>query len=366
MKITCTREALLTGLQTVIGVVERRHTMPILSNLLLKTGDNQIFIIATDLELEIDTKIPVTVEQSGEITIPARKLFDICRGLPPEANVQIELDKHQVRISSGRSRFVLSTLPAEEFPFLGEVAGDQTLTLPQSSLKQLFDRTCFAMAQHDVRYYLNGLLLVMQGQTLRAVATDGHRLALSEIKAQSNQESPAQIIVPRKAVTELLRVLDAKDDEITLVWSSNHLQVRVGTNCFTSKLIDGRFPDYDRVIPETGDKIVVGDRELMRQALGRAAILSNEKFKGVRLSLSENQMRVQTHNPEHEEAQEEFPVEYSNESVDIGFNVTYLMDALSALDAERFCLELAGPDSSGLIRAEGDDSSQYVVMPMRL
>lgn len=366
MKISGKREELVAGFQAVIGVVERRQTMPILSNLLVQTEQDCIAITATDLELEVVTKVPVTVTEAGATTIPARKLLDICRNLPAECEIRIELSQQQIRVASGRSRFSLATLPAEEFPCLGEIDTGHSLNIAQSKLKQLFDRTCFAMAQHDVRYYLNGLLLVIQPQRLRAVATDGHRLALSDVEVDFGDESPLQVIVPRKAVTELQRVLESDEAPVTVALSDNHLQIHFGNQRFTSKLVDGRFPDYERVIPDTGDKFAVGDRELLRQALGRAAILSNEKFKGVRLSFSENMLRVEAQNPEHEEAEEQLAVEYTDEPVDIGFNVNYLMDALAAIDSEQFSLELTGPDSSGLIRAHGDPSSQYVVMPMRL
>lgn len=366
MKITAKREELVTQLQAVIGVVERRQTMPILSNLLIKADDSGVSITATDLELEVITQLAATVEQSGTTTIPARKLLDICRGLPEGSGIQFEVTEQKAQLTSGRSRFTLATLPAEEFPFLGDIEVSHNLTIRQSDLKQLFERTCFAMAQHDVRYYLNGLLLVMQAQGLRAVATDGHRLALSDLESETGIEAPTQVIVPRKAITELQRGLEATESQITLAFSENHLQIQFGNKRFTTKLVDGRFPDYKRVIPEAGDKLAVGDRELLRQALGRAAILSNEKFKGVRLALSENLLRVEAQNPEHEQAREELAIEYTDEPVDIGFNVNYLMDALSAIDSDRFSLELTGPDSSGLIRADGDLSSQYVVMPMRL
>lgn len=366
MKLSGKREELLAGLQSVIGVVERRQTMPILSNLLLKAENDSLSVTATDLELELVTRIPVTVSESGATTVPARKLLDICRGLPPETEVTIELREQRARVQSGRSRFVLSTLPAAEFPFLDEIEDGQTLTVAQGTLKHLFDRTHFAMAHQDVRYYLNGLLLVMQPQRLRAVATDGHRLALSDVEAETGVETPVQVIVPRKAITELQRVLDSGDADVTLTFSPNHLQVQLADKRFTTKLIDGRFPDYERVIPDAGDKCLVGEREQVRQALARTAILSNEKFKGVRLSLDENRLRLQAQNPEHEEAEEEIEVEYGDDPVEIGFNVNYLMDALSVMESERFTLELTGPDSSGLLRAQDDPASQYVVMPMRL
>lgn len=366
MKITAQRTNLLNGLQAVANVVERRQTMPILSNLLLKAEGGELTLTATDLELELVTRVPVEVVQAGAITVPARKLLDICRGLPEAAEIALELVEGRAQLRSGRSRFALATLPAAEFPYLDRIDDGDAVEVSQATLKRLLDRTHFAMAHQDVRYYLNGLLLVVQPARLRAVATDGHRLALSEAEAQTGVEAARQVIVPRKAVMELLRVLEAGDAPISLVLTPNHLQIELPKLRFTSKLVDGRFPDYDRVIPEPSETAVCGDRKLLHQALSRTAILSNEKFKGVRLSLAPGQLRLQAQNPDHEEAEDEIEVEYQGAPVEIGFNVTYLMDALSAMQAEQFTLDLSGPDSSGLLREKGDASSRFVVMPMRL
>lgn len=366
MKLQTQRNELLGALQAVIGVVERRQTMPILSNLLLKADNDRLSVTATDLELELVTQVPVTVSQPGAITVPARKLLDICRGLPEAAEIEIEVKEQRARITSGRSRFLLSTLPAAEFPFLDEIEGGDSVSMPQTMLKKLLERTQFAMAHQDVRYYLNGLLLVIGSQGVRAVATDGHRLALSDAEVETGLEETRQVIVPRKAIVELQRMLATSDQPVRLTLSSNHIQVHLPDIRFTSKLIDGRFPDYQRVIPEAGDKQLTGDREAVRQALARTSILSNEKFRGVRLSLDENRLRLQAQNPDQEEAEDEIEVVYDNGPIEIGFNVNYLVDALSVMEAEEFTLELTSPDSSGLLREKGDDSSQYVVMPMRL
>lgn len=366
MKLQTQRNDLLGALQAVIGVVERRQTMPILSNLLLKAENDTLSITATDLELELVTHVAVQVQQPGAITVPARKLLDICRGLPESADIELEVREQRVRIASGRSRFVLSSLPATEFPFLDEITAGDSVALPQKALKRLLERTQFAMAHQDVRYYLNGLLLVIGSNGVRAVATDGHRLALADVECETGLSETRQVIVPRKAIVELQRMLAASDDEVRLTLSDNHIQVHLPDIRFTSKLIDGRFPDYQRVIPEAGDKLLTGDREAVRQALTRTAILSNEKFKGVRLSLDENRLRLQAQNPDQEEAEDEIEVEYGDAPIEIGFNVNYLVDALSVMEADQFTLELTGPDSSGLLREKGDESSQYVVMPMRL
>jgi DNA polymerase-3 subunit beta len=366
MKLQTQRNELLGALQAVIGVVERRQTMPILSNLLLKAENDVLTVTATDLELELVTRIAVAVGEPGAITVPARKLLDICRGLPESAEIRLEVREQRLRVTSGRSRFVLSTLPATEFPFLDEIEGGDSVSLPQGTFKRLLERTQFAMAHQDVRYYLNGLLLVIGAQGIRAVATDGHRLALSDAEFETGIADTRQVIVPRKAVVELLRMLAASDEPVRLTLSDNHIQVHLPDIRFTSKLIDGRFPDYQRVIPEEGDKRVTGDREAVRQALSRTAILSNEKFKGVRLSLDENRLSLQAQNPDQEEAEDEIEVQYGDAPIEIGFNVNYLVDALSVMEGDEFTLELTGPDSSGLLREKGDDSSQYVVMPMRL
>jgi DNA polymerase III subunit beta len=366
MKFQISRSEMLKGLQAVIGVVERRQTMPILSNLMLKADKNGLMLAGTDLELELLTRVPANVKQEGSTTVPARKLFDICRGLPDDAEIKCELKEQRLTLSSSRSRFILSTLNAEEFPFLEEIKDAKSINVPKQALKQLLDRTHFAMAHQDVRYYLNGLLLVVRKDRMRAVATDGHRMALCDATGSLPVSEELQVIVPRKAISELQRLLDSGEDDVKLSFSPNHLQINLGETRFTTKLIDGRFPDYEKVIPATGDKRLTGQREPIRLALSRTAILSNEKFRGVRLSLKDSKLKLQAQNPEHEEAEEELEVEYDGAPIEIGFNVTYLMDALSGLESESFTLDLTGPDASGLIREKGSDACQYVVMPMRL
>lgn len=366
MKFQIARNEMLKGLQAVVGVVERRQTMPILSNLLLKADKNGLTLAGTDLELELVTHVPASVKQEGATTVPARKLFDICRGLPEDAEIKCELKEQRLTLSSSRSRFILSTLNADDFPFLEEVKDAKPISVPKSALRELIDRTHFAMAHQDVRYYLNGLLLVVRKDRMRAVATDGHRLALCDATGSLPVTEETQVIVPRKAITELQRLLDTGEETIKLSFSQNHLQIGLGQTRFTTKLIDGRFPDYEKVIPATGDKRLTGDREQVRLALARTAILSNEKFRGVRLTLKDSKLKLQAQNPEHEEAEEELEVEYDGAPIEIGFNVTYLMDALSGLESESFTLDLTGPDASGLIQEKGSNACQYVVMPMRL
>ena len=365
MKFSASRETILTPLHAVIGVVERRQTMPILSNVLLVANDGKLTITATDLEVELRAEADVNVEAAGEITVPGRKLHDICRALPDSAALDFNVTGDRVVVKAGRSRFTLSTLRAADFPVIDEVATQQTLTLDRKSFRQLLEQTQFSMAQQDVRYYLNGLLLETDGETLRAVATDGHRLALAELKMASSAQRNEQLIVPRKGVLELQRLLDG-DGEIEITLGANHIQAHIGSIRFTSKLIDGKFPDYGRVVPAEPVNIIMADRELLRHALQRAAILSNEKYRGVRLALGENNVTIQANNPEQEEAEESLEVEYSGEALEIGFNVTYLLDALSAVDEDQVQVGLGDTNSSCLIRAPGGEASKFVVMPMRL
>lgn len=366
MKFQTERNSLFKALQGVIGVVEKRQTMPILSNVLLKVTGTELQITGTDLELELINYIQVDQATEGEVAVPARKLFDICRGLPEGAQLQFELKDQRATLKSGRSRFVLATMSGEEFPILEALEEGKEFSISRSELNELLDKTHFAMAHQDVRYYLNGLLLEARNNRVRCVATDGHRLAISDIETELADDLDIQVIVPRKAVTEMLRLLNDSDAQIGITVNSHHLQIQLGTIRFTSKLIDGRFPDYERVIPAAGTEIMIADRETVRMALSRTAILSNEKFRGVRLTLSDGHLRLQAHNPEHEEAEEDLEVDYNGAGLEIGFNVNYLLDALACMQADQFILELSGSDSSGLLREQDDDHSRYVVMPMRL
>jgi DNA polymerase-3 subunit beta len=366
MNIQIARGELLLALQSVIGVVEKRQSLPILSNVLLEAREDQLMVMATDLELQVVRKLHVQNLAPGKTTVSARKLHDICRGLPEGASLDVQLNQGRLLVLSGRSRFTLATLPAEEFPALDEGSAESSLTLRNIDLKLLLQRTLFAMAQQDVRYYLNGLLLEVRGTRVRAVATDGHRLAMSELILAEKHEPDLQVIVPRKAVLELFRLLDSSGEPVNLCIGNGQIRVELDSLKLTSKLVDGRFPEYERVIPEGSDKLVRGDRIRIRSALSRAAILSNEKFRGVRLLLSENLLRIQTHNPEQEEAEEEVEVEYRGSPLEIGFNVSYLLDALDVIEGNEFSLELRGPDSSGLLYDSAQPGNKYVVMPMRL
>lgn len=365
MKFEITRETLLRPLQAVIGVVERRQTMPILSNILLSAGDGQLAITGTDLEVELVASVALDIESRGDVTVPGRKLLDICKALPEGATLKLNLDKDRLVLRSGKSRFTLSTLPAAEFPTVDEINPVARFSLPQKTLKEALERTHFSMAQQDVRYYLNGLLLETLDGGLRAVATDGHRLALCDVAAEG-VTAGQQVIVPRKGVLELQRLMAGEDAPAAVSIGSNHIRVQVDGLQMTSKLIDGRFPDYARVIPPPGDKDLNAERQLLREALNRTAILSNEKYRGVRLQLDKGVLRIQAHNPEQEEAEEEIAVDYQGGELEIGFNVTYLMDALSAVEGDSVHIGFSDANSSCIIRAPDATTCTYVVMPMRL
>ena len=366
MKVIIQREELLPALQTVNGVVERRQTLPILSNLLLEETEDSTSLTATDMEVELKTTINKSFGEPGDATLPARKLLDICRALPEQSVLDINIEGDKANVISGKSRFTLSTLPAQEYPSIDMAEPVAQFTISQKALKELFDKTSFAMAQQDVRYYLNGLLLELSKDNLRSVATDGHRLALCDTGLNVDIEERIQIIVPRKGVMELSRLLQDTDEEAKITISSNHIRVDLSSLQFTSKLIDGKFPDYNRVIPEQGKEQVLADRELLRQSLTRASILSNEKYRGVRILLENNKLRALAHNPEQEEAEEEVEVSYAGPELEIGFNVSYLLDALGIVRTEKVKLTLTDPNNSCLLLPETETACKYVVMPMRL
>jgi len=367
MRFVISREALIKPLQLVAGVVERRQTLPVLSNILLVAEDNQLSMTGTDLEVELVGR--VTLEEpaeAGSVTVPARKLMDICKSLSDDALIELTLSGQKMVIKSGRSRFSLSTLPAAEFPNVEDSPQALDLELTQGRLRHLIDQTGFSMAQQDVRYYLNGMLLEVVNAQLRAVSTDGHRLATCVAEVMADNGAQHQIIVPRKGILELARLLQNGEDPVRLVVGANHIRAHVGDFIFTSKLVDGKFPDYQRVIPRNGNKYMIGDRQGLRQVLSRIAILSNEKYRGVRLSLTSGNLQVMANNPEQEEAEESVAVDYDGESLEIGFNVNYLLDCLSILNSEQVRFTLSDANSSALIQGVDENDSLYVVMPMRM
>ena len=364
MKLSAARDVLLKPLQAVIGVVERRQTMPILSNVLLVAKDNELSVTATDLEVELVAQTEVSVETGGETTVSGRKLLDICRALPEGSDIDISVSGEKAIVRSGRSKFSLATLPAAEFPAVEDIKAGQTIEVDQAVLGRLIEKTHFSMAQQDVRYYLNGMLLETGGKHLRAVATDGHRLALCEAELGGALDEQ-QVIVPRKGVLELQRLMSG-EGTLNIELGPNHVRIQLEGIRFTSKLIDGRFPEYDRVIPKESSNELTADCLAFKGALQRTAILSNEKYRGIRLIIRDSGVVMQAHNPEQEEAEEELEVEYSGEDIEIGFNVNYLLDALGAVGGDAVTLSVLDGNSSCLIREPGKDDSKFVVMPMRL
>lgn len=367
MRFSAQREVLLKPLSQVVGVVERRQTIPVLANLLVQVSSEGVSFTGTDLEVEMQAKLASSGElEAGITTIPARKFFDICRALPDGIQIKISQTAEKVAISAGKSRFVLATLPPTDFPQVDDIEVLDRVQLAESVLKELIDRTAFAMAHQDVRYYLNGMLMDLREQTLRCVATDGHRLALCETSVDLNVQSRRQLIIPRKGVLELQRLLDAADTLLELEFGKNHLRVKRNDFVFTTKLIDGRFPDYESVIPIGADKVLTLNRDELKSALSRAAILSNEKYRGVKLELTPNKLQIIAHNPEQEEAVEELEVKSSVDGLSVGFNVNYLLDALSALRGGAVMVCLRDSNSSCLLRDEENENSRHVIMPLRL
>ncbi|MEI2457376.1 DNA polymerase III subunit beta [Lysobacter firmicutimachus] len=366
MRFSLQREVFLKPLAQVVNVVERRQTLPVLANLLVQVTDGQLSLTGTDLEVEMISRVAVDDAKDGETTIPARKLFEIIRALPDGSKVTVSQAAEKITVQAGRSRFTLASLPANDFPSIDEVEATERVRVPEAALKELIERTAFAMAQQDVRYYLNGLLFDLRESSLRCVATDGHRLALCEAAFEGGSQTKRQIIVPRKGVQELQRLLEGGERELELEMGRGHIRVKRDDVTFTSKLIDGRFPDYEAVIPIGADREVRIERETLRASLQRAAILSNEKYRGVRIEVSPGQLKISAHNPEQEEAQEEVEADTKVDDLAVGFNVNYLLDALGALRDEHVVLALRDANSSALVREASNERCRHVVMPLRL
>lgn len=370
MRFTIDRDKLLTPLNLVAGVVERRQTLPILANVLLSVDEGVLRLVGTDLEVELHGAVALEGDfQIGDITVPGKKLADICKSLPEGSQIDVSFEGDKAVLKSGKSRFTLATLPAADFPLMetGEIAIN--VSLSQEQLKQQIAATGFAMANQDVRYYLNGMLWEISPTELVLVATDGHRLAMAtQHGVEANGEK--QIILPRKAVLEVARLMVGGEATVAIELGDSHFKATSGDFVFLSKLVDGKFPDYSRVIPANADKEILIDRHVFKSALSRTAILSNEKFRGVRLGLQDGQMLIQANNPEQEEAQEFVDIEYAGNELEIGFNVSYLLDVMSVIESETISLRLSDANSSSLLSAAGSDEdsvqSRYVVMPMRL
>ncbi len=366
MKFQIEKETLLNPLQQIIGAVEKRQTMPALSNVLIRTTENSLMLTATDLEIELVSQIGIIVDEPGEITVPARKLLDICKSLANEAFIKFSVTDNKALVQSGRSRFSLTTLAAKDFPALDAINSIYEFEIPQKTLRDIIDKTAFAMAQQDVRYYLNGLMLEVSSNYLRAVATDGHRLAYCEKVTNADIADIKQVILPRKGVLELVRLLGDTENSVKVTLGSNHLQVEFDGLRLTSKLIDGRFPDYNRVMPTDGHNVITVDRDQLRQALMRVSILSNEKYRGIRLILEKNLIKLQAQNPDQEEADIEQEVDYAGDNIEIGFNVNYMLDVLNVTNSAMVKASLKDSNSSFLLTYPDQADCKYVIMPMRL
>ncbi len=366
MKFTIERSHFIKPLQQVSGTLGGRASLPILGNLLIKVEDNQLSMTATDLEVELISRVTLEGDfEAGSITVPARKFLDICRGLPDAAVITVVLEGDRIQVRSGRSRFSLATLPASDFPNIEDWQSEVEISLTQAELRGLIEKTQFSMANQDVRYYLNGMLFEIDGTTLRSVATDGHRMAVSQT-ALSTDFANKQIILPRKGVLELVKLLDAPEQPVVLQIGSSNLRAEVNNFIFTSKLVDGRFPDYRRVMPQSTNKVLLANCDELRQCFSRAAILSNEKFRGVRVNLAGSEMRITANNPEQEEAEEVLDVSFEGDEIEIGFNVSYILDVLNTLRCDQVRISMSDANASALVENAEDDSAMYVVMPIRL
>jgi len=366
--IKADRDAILKPLQTVAGIVERRHTLPILANVLLRKQGPSVSFLASDVEIQVQTTAELGAgSDDAAITVSARKLIDILRALPDGADVSIKVENKRATIQAGKSRFALQTLGAEEFPTVAvNEAFSASFSLPQKQLKHLFQMVHFAMAQQDIRYYLNGLLLVTEGEHVRVVATDGHRLAYCHAQIDGAELARQEVIIPRKTVLELQRLLADNDEPVNIDVSGNQVRFRFGEVEMVSKLVEGKFPDYQRVVPSGYTKKMVCGRDTLASSLTRASILTSDKFKGVRISLAPGLVKIQTSNAEQEEATEEIEVDYGNEPMEIGFNVSYLQDVLANLKTEQVQIEFGDANSSALLTVPENADFKYVVMPMRI
>jgi DNA polymerase-3 subunit beta len=367
MNIKINREALLKPLSAVGNIVERRHTLPILSNLLLEAKQENVVLTATDLEMQVS--LTISGNTGGELatTVSAKKLLDICRSLPEASNIQLNEQESRLQVKAGKSRFNLQTLPAPDYPLMSKVSGggELVISLAQKRLKFLLKQVEFAMAQQDIRYYLNGLLFEVNEDKLNIVGTDGHRLSFTSTKLMQSY-SKQEVILPRKTVTELIKLLDDTEEEVIIEIGINQANFAFSNIRLISKVIDGKFPDYTRVIPVGYGNTFNADRYTILQAMQRASILSNEKYRGIRMVLGTDSVRLISNNSEQEEAEEELEISYAGDPLDVGFNVTYMIDVLNNVSSDTVAFSFADANSSCLVTVPGDDDYKYVVMPMRI
>lgn len=366
MIINIQREALLAPLNQIIGVVERKQTIPVLGNVFLKTDGTNLLLTTSDLEVEMRSECVADVEVSGEITLPAQKLSDICKALPDGSMINLKLADNKCILSSNKSKFSLSTLPASDFPFIDDVESYKKIQINTSDLQRMLKQTIFCMAVHDVRYFLNGLLLEVAGNKVRCVTADGHRLALSEADYENNSDINVQLLIPRKGIIELHKMIKDQDQPLTLNAGRNHIRVDMDNLSMTSKLIDGSFPDYESVIPLNMDNFFISEKDLLKRALSRVAILSNEQYRGVKLKISPNKLELIGHNPEQEQAEEIIEIKTEIDNVETAFNVNYLLDAANAIEGDSIEFSFKEALSSCLIKQPDQSNCRLVVMPLKL
>ena len=366
MKFIINREEILTPLQQIVSVIEKRQTMPILSNVLLVAEEESLCLTGTDLEIQIIAKININLATAGSITVPARKFLDICRLLPNGAEIKFEQQDDKVKISSSRSRFSLSCLPADNYPEFSESELENQFFINAGKFKKALDKTLFCMANQDIRYYLNGLLLNISNSKIKLVASDGHRMSIYEDTLDQGIGYEARIIFPRKAVLELSRLLDDPVTELKVEFSGNNIRIFIKNLVFSSKLVDSKYPDFGKVFQQDFCNPIQIQKQVLKDALTRVAILSNEKFKGVTFDITSDSLRISTHNPEHDEAEEELAIEYTGEPLSIAFNAQYLLDAVSNLDSDLAVLTIASNASSCFIDEPVECLYKFIVMPMRI
>lgn len=366
MKFIINRDILLSPLQHIVAVIEKRQTMPVLANVLLQIKPDGLVLTGTDLEIQLVAKINASSDFSENITIPARKLLDICRLLPANVEMTFELLQDKIKISSARSRFVLSCLPASSYPEFTESGMDKSFNIAGSFLKKALEKTIFCMANQDVRYYLNGLLLHISNSKIKFVASDGHRLSIFETSLEQPTDYEVKIILPRKGAIELHRLLTEADNQLTVVFSNNNVKIIINELSFSAKLVDAKYPDFSKVFQQSFFKPITVAKQILKDSLTRVAVLSNEKFKGVTLDFSANNLKISTHNPEHDEAEDELTIDYEAEALSIAFNAQYLLDAVSNIDTDGVILTISNNASSCFIEPSETADYKFIVMPMRL
>lgn len=366
MKFIIDREQLLEPLQQIVNVIEKRQTMPILANVLMKIENGKLVLTGTDLEIQIIAAVQIEIMEEGSITVPARKLFDICRNLPEQAKIRVELVEDKIKIHSERSRFSLSTLAADDYPEFSEGTMDCQFFIHSGQFKKSLEKTIFCMANQDVRYYLNGLMLNISNNVLKLVASDGHRLSIYEDEINQATGVESKIILPRKGVIELSRLLDDSDKEISVSFSSNNIKILFDNLTFSAKLIDAKYPEFGKVFMQEFNNPIRIQKQVLKDALTRVSILANEKFKGVNLNINADGLKLTTHNPEHEEAEEEIVIDYDGEPISISFNAQYLLEAVSNLDSEMAVITIASNGSSCFIEEPEQRLFKFIVMPMRM